>query len=241
MTPQQENTTCVCGKADCGVPFGFCHCGCKNLTKICPHTDKRHGAIKGKPLIFITGHNARLRRVIPVIENAKPFKIDGVYCRLIPLTQGQYAIVWESDYEWLMEWKWCAWLNPDTKTYYALRNSPMVDGRSHIIHMHRFILGLEYGNPSKGDHKSGVTLDNRRANLRNADNSESSANTKKLRKNNTSGYRGVCWDKKRQKWFAQIDWRRKHYNLGYFDTKEEAYAAYCEAASRLHGEFARAA
>jgi hypothetical protein len=38
---------------------------------------------------------------------------------------------------------------------------------------------------------------------------------------------------------AQIKHQRKQHHLGYFDTAEEAHAAYAEAARRLHGTFAR--
>jgi hypothetical protein len=56
---------------------------------------------------------------------------------------------------------------------------------------------------------------------------------------NTSGYKGVYWYEDRKKWRAQIGYQGKVTNLGSFDTPEEAHAAYCEAAHRLHGEFAR--
>ena len=46
-------------------------------------------------------------------------------------------------------------------------------------------------------------------------------------KNNTSGVKGVCWDKRGSRWLAHIkvDYRRKH--LGYYDTiLEAAYVRY---------------
>ena len=55
---------------------------------------------------------------------------------------------------------------------------------------------------------------------------------------NKSGFKGVSWDSQRSKWAAYINKNRKCYNLGRFDTPEEAHAAYCEAARRLHGKFA---
>lgn len=55
----------------------------------------------------------------------------------------------------------------------------------------------------------------------------------KLPKNNTSGIRGVVWDKRRQKWFAQIKFRGKNHFLGYFDDLADAAEARREAEQEL--------
>ena len=120
---------CVCGLLDCGIPFGECHCGCGGKTNIAVSTDREAGRFIGLPFKFIRGHSSIIR---PIIDDAVPFKIEGVYCRLIPLTQGQYAIVWESDYRWLMQWKWFAYWSPKTKTFYAIRN--VIGRRIHYFH-----------------------------------------------------------------------------------------------------------
>ncbi len=54
-----------------------------------------------------------------------------------------------------------------------------------------------------------------------------------LQANNTSGFKGVSWDKRIGKWVAHIQHNRKQTNLGSFDTKEEAYAAYEAARDKL--------
>ena len=41
---------------------------------------------------------------------------------------------------------------------------------------------------------------------------------------NTSGYRGVYWSRERKAWYASVTHNRKKYNLGRFDTAEEAHA-----------------
>lgn len=48
-----------------------------------------------------------------------------------------------------------------------------------------------------------------------------------------SKYRGVSWSKERNKWHSQIGYKNKRYNLGYFDTEEEAYKAYINKKSDL--------
>lgn len=51
-------------------------------------------------------------------------------------------------------------------------------------------------------------------------------NTRKLQSNNTSGYRGVYWEKRCNKWFAQIMVNYKRICIGYFDNKLDAAKAY---------------
>lgn len=54
-----------------------------------------------------------------------------------------------------------------------------------------------------------------------------------------SGYKGVSWDKEREKWEAHItvDGRKRH--LGHFDLGTQAAGAYRKAADKHFGEFAR--
>jgi hypothetical protein len=88
------------------------------------------------------------------------------------------------------------------------------------------------------DHANGDWRDNRLSNLRIATRSENAANSGPPR-TNTSGFKGVCWDKRAGKWLAQISHQRAHYWLGHFSTAQEAHNAYRAAALRFFGEFAR--
>jgi hypothetical protein len=60
----------------------------------------------------------------------------------------------------------------------------------------------------------------------------------KPRRSWNSPLKGVSWHKKSQKWQAQIRSDNKSIYLGTYDRQEDAYFAYCEAALKLHGEFA---
>jgi hypothetical protein len=86
------------------------------------------------------------------------------------------------------------------------------------------------------DHKNRNPADNRWENLREATRQQNSHNQSK-RKTNTSGLKGVRWKKANQKWRAEIRVDGKSVHLGYFDSKEQASAAYRDAARQLHGEF----
>lgn len=55
--------------------------------------------------------------------------------------------------------------------------------------------------------------------------------------NNKTGYKGVSYDEKRCKYIAQIDFQKKHYNLGRFKTAEEASEVYKKAKNKLHDKF----
>lgn len=90
------------------------------------------------------------------------------------------------------------------------------------------------------DHVNGDGLDNRWANLREATIAENAKN-RRLNRNNTSGFKGVSFAKRANKYTAQVTANRKRVCLGFFDTPEDAYAAYCEAAKKHYGEYARLA
>ena len=84
------------------------------------------------------------------------------------------------------------------------------------------------------DHRNLLRNDNRFTNLRAATRAKNGANKLK-QANNTSGYKGVSWDRCRNSWKVQIGGR----SIGYFNDRVEAARAYDEAARAAYGEFAR--
>ena len=109
------------------------------------------------------------------------------------------------------------------------------------VAVHRLAFAVQMGRwPVEVDHVNGDKADNCWANLREADRSTNEANVG-LRRSSTSGFKGVGWHKARGRWRAHITRHGKHYSLGYFDTPEEAHAAYVRAAEIMFGDFARAA
>lgn len=112
----------------------------------------------------------------------------------------------------------------------------IVADRRGQVHLHRAILNAP--DVRQVDHVNGDGLDNRRANLRLASHAQNMHN-QRVRLNSVSGFKGVSYDKDRQKWLARIALNGRTKNLGRFGTSGEAHDAYTQAAGQLHGEFAR--
>ena len=113
-----------------------------------------------------------------------------------------------------------------------------VNNKMHLAH--RIIWEMKNGPIPKGlliDHVDGNRTNNKLSNLRLCTKSQNTCNGK-LRSTNTSGFRGVSWSRSMSMWRSQIRTQNGPMNLGYFETKEEAYAARLKAEKEYHKEFA---
>jgi len=151
----------------------------------------------------------------------------------IPLPCGRVAIIDADDFERVSAWRWRS--KPPHgrgKVWYVytwIRRKPVL--------LHRFIMNAQPGDPQI-DHRNHDGMDNRKANLRFATQSQNNAN---MRTTNSTGYRGVC-RVERGRFKATISHRQrgvKNLYLGRFATAEEAARAYDLAALARFGEFAQ--
>tara|TARA_R110000851_G_scaffold33896_1_gene90358 strand:- start:4452 stop:4940 length:489 start_codon:yes stop_codon:yes gene_type:complete len=103
--------------------------------------------------------------------------------------------------------------------------------------IHRIIMRPTDG--QEVDHINGDTYDNRKCNLRICTHAENMMNRRK-HKNNKSGIKGVYYAPNRAKnWRAQIRKNGVKYDLGGYETPEEAKIAYELASKKLHKDFRR--
>jgi hypothetical protein len=112
--------------------------------------------------------------------------------------------------------------------------------RYHYYLLHRVAWLFHYGQwpPADIDHINGDRADNRISNLRLATRKENSRN-RKLHYTNTSGFRGVTWDRSKMRWKAKITVNGKSRTLGNYVDIADAAAAYEKAAAVHYGEFRR--
>ena len=111
-------------------------------------------------------------------------------------------------------------------------------GRLYLAHRLAFLWMTGKWPEFEADHRDNDPSNNKWANLRDATSSQGSMNTRR-RSDNTSGFKGVWFEKRRNHWVADIEANGRKHHLGSFPTAEAAKAARDEAARRLHGEFAR--
>lgn len=153
---------------------------------------------------------------------------------VILLTQGKSAIVDDEDYEMLMKYKWHYSEYGDGKGY-AKTNNRNKKGEPALLRMHRLVMKAK--STQKVDHINMNTLDNRKSNLRFVTQSQNMINAR-IRKNNTSGYKGVCFLKREQKWRANTWKDGKQIWIGDYNNIKDAAHAYNAVVSKLHGEYA---
>ena len=121
--------------------------------------------------------------------------------------------------------------------YYYIRLCK--DDKQFIKKNHNLVANAFLPNPFNKrcvDHVDNNRLNNNVENLRWATHRENSMN-QKISSNNTSGFKGISFHKKTNKWTSYIFFDGKKQHLGYFDKIEDAVNARVRKADELFGEY----
>ncbi len=176
---------------------------------------KRYGEIRGNPSI-----SRRMPNKLRIIGDICYITLTDRWGETVAI-----AMVDAEDYEKVKGHKW-----------YFTKTSVMEWKNKKGVKLHRLIMG-NVKKYKEVDHINHDILDNRKQNLRVATHKENLRN-QKIPKNNKSGYKGVYWVDRANRWVASIRNNAKTIHLGYFNSIHDAAKAYNEKASELWGEFA---
>ena len=142
-----------------------------------------------------------------------------------------YAVVDAEDYAEVSRHRWYL------KGEYVSRNIPKEGGGQQGLPLHRFLLGLEPGDPRKVDHINHDPLDNRRCNIRICTHQQNHQNRRRTGDRDTSSrYRGVSYNRQKQRWHAYGCLGGQIHHLGFFTDEQEAADA-AAAWRELHMPF----
>lgn len=142
----------------------------------------------------------------------------------IPLSNGSTAVCDEDRFAAVSKYSW----RLDRNGY------PCAKIKDFTIRLHSFL----YKNQGQIDHVNGSKVDNRSCNLRFVNHCQNRVNVGK-KKNTKNKFKGITFNKRKNKWQAQIGHNYKNITIGSFDSQEDAAKAYDKKAQELYGEYAR--
>lgn len=160
--------------------------------------------------------------------------LDGVPHKIIYTNHGDFIVDAEAN-EIIKCWNWSAFKNQSGQTYCVGYNRKTKEKKL----LHRLLLGLEKKDRILfADHIDGNTFDNRLINLRIVNKSQNAQNMRKTTRQKTSSFKGVFWDKSRNKWTAVVKFNQRRIFQLRSNDKIEAAWAYDFMAYNLFGAHA---
>lgn len=181
------------------------------------------------------GHLQTRMVVIVIVKEQERIKgrnlyIDEGKCMRCIDSNGNSFIFDHADYDLIKTYTW---------SINSHRGQVRTCFKGKSITLHRLIMNASQN--QQVDHINRNKLDNRRYNLRFATHQQNQCN-KGLMSNNSTGYKGTCYDKRSNRIMAYINYKKVRTYLGYFPPTEngliEAAKAYNQKAIELFGEYA---
>lgn len=148
----------------------------------------------------------------------------------VPLSMGYFATVDSEDFERVSKVRWHAKVT--ACTVYARRAAT---SKYPYRYLHHAVLEVI----SRTDHRDGNGLNNQRDNLRLATRAENHFNLNKRKTKCSSRFKGVTWNRARNKWQAYLTKNGRFILLGLFRDERDAATAYNFGADLHFGEFAK--
>lgn len=139
----------------------------------------------------------------------------------------------KEDYNLIKDYCWHKHTDGYLRTCYEIT----LENKHKYIMMHQLI-GRYYGMNDEVDHINGKPNDNRKENFRNVFHINNSKNTKKYM-NNTSGHKGICWNKNLNKYQAYINSDNNRIHLGFYEKYDEAVNVREKAEEKYFGQYNR--
>lgn len=144
-------------------------------------------------------------------------------------------VVDASDLPLIENHSWRAYISKSG--YIRVETSLSQNGKIVHLMLSRFLMNFPKG--KFVDHIDCNPLNNRRSNLRLANESQNARNVPKTKRITYSRFKGVSWHKHKSKWVAHCAINSKNQFIGYFTNEEDAARAYDLKAKELHGAFAK--
>ena len=205
----------------------LCECECGNKLEVLESNLKGKksrscGCLRkevGKRNIYYVNPYANLPNI---------YDLSGEYGIGYDRDKKNYFLFDKEDYDKIKDYYWSMKEDGLYSYWYSYSNGQ-------TLRLHRFIMNCT-DSKKNVDHINHKVYDNRKENLRVCEHYQNIINCKTY-SNNTSGCKGVHWDKSRNKWVARITVNKKNYQLGRFENFEDAVKVRKEAEKKYHKEF----
>ena len=208
-----------------------CQCDCGNIRFIDKHNFQKRPSYTCKDTQnckYAQEHYSKIRR------RGNKYDLSGEYGIGYTNVDNKEFYFDLEDYDKIKDYTWYL----DDSGYVRTNIFDFEQNRRSHMFMHNLIMNLQNDNSQIADHIGGVatTNDNRKSNLRIVTKSQNNIN-QRIRKDNTSGFKGISYNKQLDKWRVRIQKDGKRIYIGDYNSLEEASLARMKAEDKYFGDY----